>query len=249
MVWVREFAAVHIGQASQPGYEAARAGVLLARETDATVSPLNLPHVPVAPCESSRQTQAFRWACDGSSPNPGDSPRCRRSMAWSGSVPRTSWSTRSPWLTHLRTSSGTAAPTQQRRPPSTQRASQLRPRAAPDRRGSADLPGLPNAGSVPARPMDHGSPRSRGGGTRRGRAARPPVTCREEATEAVSPAAPRADSITEIRRCRLTLPYTSLPFIPGKPAREEACCEQQHHVNGCFRAHALATDRSGKGHV
>ena len=47
MVWVREFAAVHIGQASQPGYEAARAGVLLAPETDVTVSPLNLPHVPV----------------------------------------------------------------------------------------------------------------------------------------------------------------------------------------------------------
>ena len=49
MVWVREFAAVHIGQASQPRYEAARAGVLLAPETDVTVSPLNLPHVPVAP--------------------------------------------------------------------------------------------------------------------------------------------------------------------------------------------------------
>jgi hypothetical protein len=48
MVWVRDFAAADIGEASPPGYEAARAGVLLAPETDVTVSPLNLTHVPVA---------------------------------------------------------------------------------------------------------------------------------------------------------------------------------------------------------
>jgi hypothetical protein len=48
MVWVRDVAAVDIGQACQPGYEAPRAGVLLAPETDVTVSPLNLPHVPIA---------------------------------------------------------------------------------------------------------------------------------------------------------------------------------------------------------
>lgn len=46
MVWVRDFAAVDLGQVCQPGYEAARAGVLLAPETDVTVSPLNLTHVP-----------------------------------------------------------------------------------------------------------------------------------------------------------------------------------------------------------
>jgi len=48
MVWVRDFAAVDIGQACQRGYEAARAGLLLAPETDVTVSPLNLTHVLVA---------------------------------------------------------------------------------------------------------------------------------------------------------------------------------------------------------
>jgi hypothetical protein len=85
--------------------------------------------------------------------------------------------------------------------------------AGPAQRRSACLPGR----------WTTGSPRSRGGGTRRGRAARPPASCREESTEAVSPAAPRADSITEIRRCRLTLPYTSLPFIPAnQPGRRRA---------------------------
>jgi hypothetical protein len=59
MVWVREVAAVHIGQASQPGYEAARAGVLLAPETDVTVSPLNLTHVPVAAMRVFTTDQGF----------------------------------------------------------------------------------------------------------------------------------------------------------------------------------------------
>ena len=37
----------------------------------------------MAAVRSSRQTQAFRQACDGSSPNPGDSPRCQH-VCWPG---------------------------------------------------------------------------------------------------------------------------------------------------------------------
>jgi hypothetical protein len=43
---LRDFAAADIGQAYRPGYEAGRAGALLALATDVTVSPLNMRYVP-----------------------------------------------------------------------------------------------------------------------------------------------------------------------------------------------------------
>jgi len=45
---VRDFSAVDIALAYRPEYKARRAGALQAPETDVTVSPLNLRHVPLA---------------------------------------------------------------------------------------------------------------------------------------------------------------------------------------------------------
>src|SRR5690242_6608813 len=75
----------------------------------------------------------------------------------------------------------------------------------------------------------------------------PPATCREEATEVVPPA-PRRTQITEIRRCRLTLPYTSLPFIPAnQPGRRRAV--RTATPRQLVLPSARTSDRSGEGHV